>query len=125
MAINGIHHVALKVSDFKKALKFYTEGLGFKYLTGWGEGDRRICMLDAGGGNKIELFAGGEDAPGVGRYIHLAFKSDDPDADYARALELGAVSWRPPYDASAGNMNMRLAFVYGPGGEMLEFFREK
>jgi glyoxylase I family protein len=30
--IVGIHHVALGVSDFEKALKFYTEGLGFEIV---------------------------------------------------------------------------------------------
>ena len=30
--IVGIHHVALGVSDFEKALKFYTEGLGFEVV---------------------------------------------------------------------------------------------
>ena len=30
--IVGIHHVALGVSDFEKALRFYTEGLGFELV---------------------------------------------------------------------------------------------
>ena len=30
--IVGIHHVAIGVSDFDKALKFYTEALGFEVV---------------------------------------------------------------------------------------------
>jgi glyoxylase I family protein len=30
--IVGLHHVAIGVSDFDKALKFYTEGLGFEIV---------------------------------------------------------------------------------------------
>ena len=40
----GFHHVALKAVDFDAALKFYTEGLGMKFYTTWGEGNGKIAM---------------------------------------------------------------------------------
>ena len=44
----GFHHIALKALDFDAALKFYTEGLGMKFYTSWGEGEKKIAMLDLG-----------------------------------------------------------------------------
>ena len=35
----GFHHVAVKAKDFEESMKFYTEGLGMKFMTQWGEGD--------------------------------------------------------------------------------------
>jgi catechol 2,3-dioxygenase-like lactoylglutathione lyase family enzyme len=55
----GFHHIALKAKDFEASLKFYTEGLGMEFYTQWGEGDKRIAMLDLGDGSILELFAGG------------------------------------------------------------------
>ena len=50
--IVGIHHVALGVSDFEKALKFYTEGLGFEVVQesefdNSPEVDRAVGLLNA------------------------------------------------------------------------------
>jgi len=67
----GFHHVALKARDFDKSVKFYTEGLGFKQVLAWGEGDNRAVMLDTGEGNYMEIFAGGSSEPkpeGTRRY---------------------------------------------------------
>ena len=94
----------------------------------WGEGDGRAVMLDAGGGNYLEVFAGGAegDTP-EGHFLHLAFTSADPDADYARALAAGAASMRPPFDlvipSAPRPIPVRLAFVHGLDGEILEFFQ--
>ena len=60
----GFHHVALKAVDFDASFKFYTEGLGMKFYTSWGEGSGKIAMLDLGDGGILELFAGGEECKG-------------------------------------------------------------
>ncbi|MBQ8513461.1 MAG: VOC family protein, partial [Clostridia bacterium] len=67
----GFHHVALKAVNFEESLKFFTEGLGMKFYTQWGEGDGRIAMLDLGDGGILELFAGGAQGPNT-NYIHFA-----------------------------------------------------
>ncbi|MGN1409076.1 MAG: VOC family protein [Eubacteriales bacterium] len=124
----GFHHVALKAADFEGALKFYTEGLGMKFYTMWGEGNGRIAMLDLGDGGILELFAGGEagETRNAG-YIHFALRVDDVDAAYARALECGArEKSKPavvPLESAPVKLTLNCGFVYGPSGEEIEFFR--
>jgi len=56
----GYHHVAIRAADFEGAVRFYTEGLGFRLAVRWGEGDGRAALLDGGDGNYMEVFAGGK-----------------------------------------------------------------
>lgn len=127
------HHIALKVTDIDNSLRFYSEGLGMKVLKTWGEGDSRAAMIDIGDGSCIEMFAGGikgelsQDR--AGSFVHFAFNVENPDEWYDRALSCGAVSKSAPADllveTSADPLDVRIAFVYGPDGEVLEFFHSK
>ena len=124
----GFHHIALKAADFEKSLDFYTNGLGMTPVLSWGEGNGRITMLDMGNGDIVELFAGGGDEfAKVGKYIHFAMGVDDVDAAYDAAIAAGAVSKTAPKDAPLNSqpykVTLRVAFVYGPDGEELEFFK--
>ena len=76
--ITGVHHIALKAVNFEESLKFFTEGLGMKFYTQWGEGDGRIAMLDLGDGGRLEMFADGSDefSPN-GKWVHFAMKVTD------------------------------------------------
>ena len=98
----GFHHVALKAHNFDASLKFFTEGLGMKFFTMWGEGDGR-------------------------RYIHYAMKVDDVDAAYNTAIAAGAKPKTAPkvvpLDSHPVKLTLNCAFVYGPSGEELEFFK--
>ena len=99
-----------------------------QFYTSWGEGEKKIAMLDLGDGGILELFAGAEGEEAVNnRYIHFAMKVDDVDAAYETALKAGA---KPkiapkiaPLDSSPVKLTLNCAFVYGPSGEELEFFR--
>ena len=127
---SGFHHVALRASDFEATLRFYQEGLGFVRAYGWGEGDGRAAMLDSGDGNYLEVFAGGkraavEEAP-EGALLHFALRTADVDGDYARAMAAGARSQVEPKDVTISGeypVPVRLAFVQGPDGEVIEFFQ--
>ena len=123
-AVKGFHHIALKASDFEKSVEFY-KALGLKERVRW---DGAV-MLDMGDGGCIEIFAGGENREKVDeRFLHLAFKVYDVDFAYQTAINAGATTYREPYEASPTDANppikMRVAFVYGPDGELLEFFKE-
>ncbi len=122
----GFHHIALKANDLDFSLKFY-EALGFTQKCSWGEGDGRIVMLDMGDGTIVELFAGGKDEPAVGRFMHLAIKVDDTEAAFNTAVKAGAKVKSEPMvvdvDSKPEPMKLHIAFVYGPDGEILEFFK--
>ena len=123
----GFHHVGLKAGDYDRSRAFYT-ALGMKEVLSWGEGERTISMFDIGDGGKIEIFAnGGEAFASNGKWIHFAFKVDDVDAAYAKALEAGAKPKSAPkvvpLDSKPVKLTLNCGFVFGPSGEEVEFFR--
>ena len=125
----GMHHLALFVKDFDKSYKFYTEGLGFTFVAGWGEGDKRAAMLDIGDGGRFEVFAGGPaEEERNARFAHFAFSTTDAGTAYNNAIAAGAVSHIEPKDVDIPSdpvMKVRIAFVKGFDGEVLEFFENR
>ena len=129
----GYAHMAIAAKDFDKSLAFY-KALGMTVYTAWGEGDSRIALLDMGDGSLLELFAkpalntdkvaGPEDG---NPFLHFAFSAQNVDEAYRIALEAGARPIKPPTEMPPPShplrLNMRVAFVRGPSGEELEFFK--
>lgn len=127
--IDSVHHIAFRAVDFEKTLSFY-ESLGCKLCARWGEKGNEGAMLEIGNsGVKIELFDKGENFAANGKYRHIAFATDEVDKCYETALANGATSYIPPEDiviaAKPSPIPARIAFVYGPDGEEIEFFFEK
>ena len=127
MSLQGFHHIALRAHDFDATVAFYTEALGFTKGSAWGEGDGRAIMLDAGNGNYLEVFSGGTNEPKPeGLFFHLALHVDDCDAYLQRAIAAGAevtmeaTSLDIPSDPP---LPVRIGFVKGPNGEVVEFFQ--
>jgi len=124
--VKGIHHVAIKVKDFDKTCALYTHVLGMTPLFSWGEGDGRAVMLDCGDGACVEVFAGGKGDLSEGAWMHLALKVTDVDGAYAAALKAGCATHMEPtsidIDASPSITPVRIAFVKGFDGEIIEFF---
>ncbi len=124
----GIAHLALKAVDFEKSYKFYTEGLGMTPYVSWGEGEKHIQLLKFGNGGMLELFAAAPEAEVNNSYPHFAYSVEDVDAAFETALAAGA---KPkiypksvPLDSEPKKTTIRIAFVYGPSGEEIEFFKE-
>jgi len=124
--VTGFHHIALYCKDVERSLALY-RALGFADKKSWGEGDSRAFMLETGG-SCVELFAGGKDVPD-GKWVHLALKTPDCDAAYSAALAAGAAVKIEPKDvdipAHSGPYPVRIAFVTGPDGEIIELFQER
>ena len=127
--VKGIHHIALKVSNFERSMAFYMDVLGLNPLIWWGEGDSRAVMLDAGDGSCLELFAGGDGNGQPGSWFHLALKVDDCDAAYQAAITAGAACQTLPKDVDIPSQPqvtpVRIAFIKGLDGEVIEFFQTR
>ena len=126
--ITGMHHAAMRTYDFDKAVRFYEEGLGLKPCFKSGEGDKRMILFPVGT-SYIEIFADGTEKP-HGAIEHFALSSDDVDSDFAKAIAAGAKEERSPVDIKVpgtfgGELDLRVAFVISPTGEMIEFFMQR
>ena len=123
----GVHHIALYAADFDKSVKFYTEGLGFEIVARWGEGTGRAVLLDIGNGTHVEIFGSGNtNAQQDAKFGHYAFATTNPDLAYENALAAGAESQMEPQTLDIPSdppIPVRIAFVRGPDGEVIEFFK--
>jgi len=122
----GFHHVGLKVKDFDKTVKFYKEVLGLQEKLAWKMGDDDAIMLTMSDGGILEIFSGGTDSDEANaRWSHFAIAVDDVPGTYKKAVDFGAKPrTEPGKTAIDGKLNIEYAFVYGFGGEVLEFFKE-
>jgi glyoxylase I family protein len=134
----GFHHVAVRAVDFDATVTFYTEGLGCTVHYEFSVPGRidRAAFLDAGDGRYIEVFGTGStvqaegrrrqpgEEPTEGALLHFCLRVADVDASYARALAAGGVSRSAPRTAALGGeppAEVRIAFISGPNGEVIEF----
>lgn len=128
----AIAHLALRASDIDRSIKFYM-ALGMEPYLAWGEGAKRIQMLKFGGGAGIlELFNEGPEIKVIGeyagKYTHFAYAVEDVEAAYNTALAAGATTKTAPkivpLESTPEKISINIAFVYGPDGEEIEFFKE-
>jgi len=137
---NCFHHVAIRAVDFDATVKFYTEGLGFKLHFPFSVPGRIDCaaFLDAGDGRFVEVFGQDSNVQSEGRrrqpgeertegaMLHFCLRAADTDASYARALAAGATSRVEPVSRRISEdplVEVRIAFVTGPNGEVIEFLQ--
>ncbi len=132
--MTGFHHAAIQTRDFDKSIAFY-KALGFSVKISWGGEGRRCIMLDMGDGGCLEIFESHGELPhtdisgDAGNWLHLAVKTDEIRILFAKAVSAGAKVKQPPeelvLDSHPKPTLVTAAFVYGPDGELLEFFQER
>jgi catechol 2,3-dioxygenase-like lactoylglutathione lyase family enzyme len=138
----GFHHVAIRAVDFDATIRFYTEGLGCRVHFPFSVPGRidRAAFLDAGDGRFIEVFGQGSTVQAEGRrrqpneertegaILHFCLRVADTEASYARALAAGAASRLEPVTRRLSDdplVEVRIAFVTGPNGEVIELMQSE
>ena len=104
------------VNDQNKALRFYTEVLGFTKKTDFSQGPYRwLTVASSEEPNGTELQLALNDNPAAKTYQHAIFQqgqpaamfySDDIQADYERMKSRGAEFTMPPTDVTASKIAM-------------------
>ncbi len=144
-----LHHVCLFVPDMAASVEFYRSGLGlalreeFDDIIGIRPSGKfpfglASAFLQAGDGRYVELHPAGDgemSQPGF-PLNHLAFAVPDVDAAYDRALAAGGAvfgftiqgeEWDgSPLDVVMSGERpepMRMAFLQGPSGELIELYQ--
>jgi glyoxylase I family protein len=138
----GFHHVAIRAVDFDETIRFYTEGLGFRVHFSFAVPGRidRAAFLDAGDGRFVEVFGDGSivqsegrrrfpnEEPTEGALLHFCLRVADTDASYARAVAAGALPRVEPRTRRLSEdplVEVRIAFITGPNGEVIEFMQSE
>ena len=139
---NGFHHIAIRAVDFDATLRFYVEGLGFKVHFPFSVPGRidRAAFLDAGDGRFVEVFGQGSTVQSEGRrrdpseertegaLLHFCLRATSTDDSYAKAIVVGGVSRVEPVTRRLSEdppVEVRIAFVTGPNGEVIEFMQSE
>ena len=128
--LKGLHHAALRCcgkAEMDDVITFYCDVLGMKRLRSCGEGVEAGAMLDTGSG-VIELFANAEPGRKPGQVDHIALATDQVDECMAACAKEGLKIIMPPKDIVVPCETpypLRIAFVEGKAGEIIECCDEK
>jgi lactoylglutathione lyase len=119
--IQGIHHVAVRVTDLERSIAFYADLLGFAVATRTtlASGARIAFLSLPRGGCELELIAGPYDHhAGDGLVHHVAFLVSDADDAFARLRDAGVTLLdAAPKTLASGR---QLFSFRGPDGERLQ-----
>jgi glyoxylase I family protein len=139
--IRGLHHVAVVVPDFERALAFYTQTLGFvvqwrSRVDGTNKGvdnviglsgvNADIAMLKAGSAH-VELWqyhapegSSRHTQPCDAGYAHIALDVTDIQSEYQRLIAAGMRFGGPPVDLGNGSFA-----IYGrdPFDNLIELYQ--
>lgn len=124
MSIDGLRfgHVAFKVADVEKSIKWYGDAFGAKIIYRIAAGGDRpeLMFLEFSKGQCVELFPGGKNMPqspadAIG-YIHFCLVLNNLE----QALEHLAKMGVKPDRKFIGRAKQRIAFVTDPDGNSIE-----
>ncbi|MDA0349240.1 MAG: VOC family protein [Verrucomicrobia bacterium] len=126
-----LHHLAIQTRDWEESKRFYIDILGMEQVGGFQLPHREVLFLNMGGGDLIELFSplkdGKYDLPDYDNtsltIFHFALAVDDVDAATERCRDAGYAVRIEPKVLQLEGIHARLAFIIGPNGEHVEFFK--
>jgi predicted enzyme related to lactoylglutathione lyase len=106
--IKKIDFVSIPCADQKRALRFYTEQLGFTVFSDqpFSAEQRWIELKIAGAQTKVVLFTPDEHKNRIGGFQNLTFSCDDVDRTYQELQARGVEFTEPPRQEPWGRMAM-------------------
>ena len=118
---SGVEHIGIKALDMKKALQFYTEILGFKFLYRIKPGDVELAFLELGGTvvELVEIVDGQQFEDGVVNHLALRVSDIFKAIEHLKAQQV-ELSSSEPMALGEGRYNF---FFRGPSGEKLELYQ--
>ena len=124
MAIAGLRfgHVAFKVSDVERSVRWYADAFGAKkvYHAEAQGGRPELMFLEFSKGQFVELFSGGKNLlpspPDPIGYLHFCVQVDNLE----QALEHLAAMNVKPERKFIGRAQQRIAFISDPDGNGIE-----
>lgn len=124
--LHSIHHIAIICSDYAASKRFYTEILGLTVIREVYREDRQSWKLDLAlnGEYVVELFSFPDppkrpSRPEATGLRHLAFATEDLDAEIERLNELGIHTEPVRTDEFTGK---RFMFLADPDGLPIELY---
>lgn len=102
--IKAIKFASVPVSDQDRALRFYTDCLGFAVATDqpFDDEQRWIELRIPGAESRLVLFTPDEHRDRVGTFQHVTFTADDVKATHAELVERGVEFVQEPQEADWG-----------------------
>jgi len=96
--IKAVKFVTVPVRDQDRAVRFYTEKLGFQILTDqpFDDKQRWIELRIPGSETKVVLFTPPEHEDRVGSFSHVTFLTEDIDRTYQELKDRGVEFTAPP-----------------------------
>lgn len=96
--IKGVKFASVPVRDQDRALKFYTERLGFRIVTDqpFSDDQRWIELGIDGAETRLVLFTPDGHENRIGSQSNITFMADDVEATYAELKERGVEFAAPP-----------------------------
>ena len=118
--------VALTVSDFDEALRFYRDALGLEQIADWSSETGRVIVLEAGRATlelldeaQAETVDAIEAGSRVSGTVRLAIEVPDSEETARRLIAAGGEEVAPPVSTPWGDRNAR---VRAPDGMQLTLF---
>ena len=96
--IKAVKFVSIPVKDQDRALRFYTEKLGFQLLTDqpYDEHQRWIELQIPGAETKVVLFMADGQETWIGKYSNITFMTDNVQKTYEEMSARGVEFQGPP-----------------------------
>lgn len=113
-----LEHIALNVADPVGMARWYADNLGLRVVRSVGDISRTTFLAVGSGEVLLELYCNSvAPVPAYGTMhpleLHLAFSSDDPQADANRLLKAGAALSNPLVTTAAGDRVIMLRDPFG------------